>query len=330
LTPVFFRSMLFAEAVKRVEWDYPSLYRNGHSNTVRGWELLRSMTGFGRGEVEAKGVRVTVELRSLNSRFLEISPKIPKFLATLETDIKQRIQRDISRGRILVNVSWDEAGGVSESIKLDQAAADRYHGLLEALKARYDLAGDIDVATLAAFPDLFKHEVEEWEPAEAMPLVGQAMDAAIAELMEMKTREGGTIAEDLRGRIDDTVSHLEEVKVRARGRVEALREKLRLRLSELTEKGEFDEALLTQEVVLFAEKSDCTEECVRYRIHCENFNHYLSEGGAVGRKLNFLLQEMAREANTMAVKAGDAEVSGIVVLIKEELEKIREQVQNIE
>jgi uncharacterized protein (TIGR00255 family) len=276
--------------------------------------LLRSMTGFGRGEVEQKGVRITAELRSLNSRFLEISPKIPKFLASLEGDIKQQIQEQISRGRILVNLSWDEAGGLSESLKLDEVVADRYFRLLKALKAKYNLSGDIDLATFAAFPDLLKHEVEEWDPADALPLVKEAIGAALEELMVMKSLEGEAIAGDLRQRIDDTLSHLEGVKTRA----------------DITETGQYYEALLAQEVVLFAEKSDCTEECVRYQIHCENFNRYLAEGGAVGRKLNFLLQEMAREANTMAVKAGDAEVSGMVVVIKEELEKIREQVQNIE
>jgi uncharacterized protein (TIGR00255 family) len=292
--------------------------------------LLRSMTGFGRGEVEQKGVRITAELRSLNSRFLEISPKIPKFLASLEGDIKQQIQEQISRGRILVNLSWDEAGGLSESLKLDEVVADRYFRLLKALKAKYNLSGDIDLATFAAFPDLLKHEVEEWDPADALPLVKEAIGAALEELMVMKSREGEAIAGDLRQRIDDTLSHLEGVKTRAPQRVEEVRERLRHRLADITETGQYYEALLAQEVVLFAEKSDCTEECVRYQIHCENFNRYLAEGGAVGRKLNFLLQEMAREANTMAVKAGDAEVSGMVVVIKEELEKIREQVQNIE
>jgi uncharacterized protein (TIGR00255 family) len=292
--------------------------------------LLRSMTGFGRGEVEEKGVRVTAELRSLNSRFLEISPKLPKFLAPLEGDVKKQIQDEISRGRILVNVSWDEAGGLTESLKLDENVADHYHHLLMALKDRYNLSGDIDLATFAAFPDLLKHEVDEWEPSEALPVLQKAIGMALEELMEMKCREGDTIAADLKQRIDDTVSHLERVQERARQRVEDVKNRLRLRLAEMTDKGDYNESLLAQEVVLFAERSDCTEECVRYRIHCENFNRYVTEGGVVGRKLNFLLQEMAREANTMAVKASDAEVSGIAVLIKEELEKIREQVQNVE
>lgn len=292
--------------------------------------MVRSMTGYGRGELEEKGVRITAELRSVNNRFLEMSPRLPKFLAPLEGEIKKVIQDRVSRGRILVNVTWEEAGGINETICLDEAVADRYYDLLKVLKKRYDLAGDIDLATFAAMPDLLKRELEEWEPSKAFPLVKEALTIALEDLLEMKAREGEAIAQDLKQRVDCTLSHLQEIESRAPQRVDETRKKLRAKLTELAGSGEYNEALLIQEVVLFAERSDCTEECVRYRIHADNFNRYLAEGGVVGRKLNFLLQEMAREANTMAVKASDAEVSGKVVLIKEELEKIREQVQNIE
>jgi uncharacterized protein (TIGR00255 family) len=291
---------------------------------------MRSMTGYGRGEIEAKGVRVTVELRAFNNRFLEMTPKLPKFLSPLEGELKKSIQDRIGRGRILVNIGWEDVDGLSEMISLDKEVADRYYDLLKALKERYGLAGDIDLATFAALPDLLKREVEEWEPSKALPLVRQALTAALDGLVDMKTREGEAIAEDLTCRIDRTLAYLGEVEERAPQRIEEAREKLRTRLAELTDSGEYNEALLTQEVVLFAERSDFTEECVRYRIHCDNFRNFVAEGGTVGRKLTFLLQEMAREVNTMGAKASDARVSGNVVLIKEELERIREQVQNIE
>jgi uncharacterized protein (TIGR00255 family) len=178
-------------------------------------------------------------------------------------------------------------------------------------------------------PDLLKHEVEEWEPAEAFPLLKEALGTALDDLIEMKSKEGESIAQDLKERVQQTLSHLETIERRSPQRSEEVRTRLKARLAEIDKPGEYNEALLAQEVVLFAERSDCTEECVRYRIHSENFVRYLNEGGPVGRKLNFLLQEMAREANTMAVKASDAEVSGKVVSIKEELEKIKEQVLNI-
>lgn len=292
--------------------------------------MIRSMTGYGRGEIEEKGVRITVELRSLNNRFLEMTPKLPRFLAPLESEVKKVIQARIKRGRILVNVGWEATDGLSETIGLDEEVADRYYALLKAVKRRYDLAGEVDVATFAALPDLLKREVDEWEPSKAFPFVQQALSIALDDLLEMKAKEGGAIARDLTQRIDSTLSYLERIEQRAPQRVDEARRRLQARLAELTEQGDYNEAVLSQEIVLFAERSDCTEECVRYRIHCDNFKEYLAGGGAVGRKLNFLLQEMAREANTMGVKASDADISKNVVLIKEELEKIREQVQNIE
>ena len=288
------------------------------------------MTGYGRGEIEEKGVRVAVELRSVNNRFLEMTAKLPRFLTPLEGEIKSVIQSRVSRGRISVNLSWEEPGGLAETLSLDEEVADCYYKLLQSLKRRYDLAGDLDLATFAALPDLLKKEVKEWEPAKALPVVKEVLMIALDDLVEMKSREGEGIARDLERRVDKTLSDLEAIEGRAPQSVEEVRRRLQSRLTEIAHGGEYNEALLSQEVVLFAERSDCTEECVRYRVHCDSFRDYLTQGGAAGRKLNFLLQEMAREVNTLAVKAGDAQISGIVVSIKEELEKMREQIQNVE
>jgi uncharacterized protein (TIGR00255 family) len=292
--------------------------------------LARSMTGYGRGEIEEKGVRVALELRSVNNRFLEMSARLPRFLTPLEGEIKKVVQSRISRGRISVNVNWEETGGLSETLSLDEEVADCYYKLLTSVKERYSLTGDIDVTTFAALPDLLRREVKEWEPSKAFPLIKEVLLIALDDLVEMKSREGEAIACDLSQRIEKTLSNLDAIEARAPQSVEEVRKRLRSRLAEITERGKYNESLLIQEVALIAERSDCTEECVRYRVHCNSFCEYLTEDNAVGRKLNFLLQEMAREANTLAVKAGDAYISGIVVSIKEELEKMREQVQNIE
>lgn len=292
--------------------------------------MIRSMTGYGRGDIERKGVKVTAELRSFNNRFLELTPKLPRFLAALEGDIRRTVHEQVSRGRVLINISWESAGGLAETISLDEEAADRYHALLNTVKQRYNLPGDIDLSAFTALPDLLKRDVDEWEPAEAQPLVEEALKIALDELVAMKAKEGEPLARDLAERVDLTLGYLEKVRGRVPQRIKEVRQRLAARLADMTEETGHNEALLAQEIVLFAERSDCTEECVRYQVHCDNFKSYLSEGGAVGRKLNFLLQEMAREANTMAVKASDADVSTHVVLIKEELERIREQVQNIE
>lgn len=292
--------------------------------------MIRSMTGYGRGEIEEKGVRVTAELRSLNNRFFEMVAKVPRFLSPLEDEIKKVVQSRISRGRILLTLGWEEPGGLTESIVLDEAVADRYHDLLKAVKSRYNLSGDIDVSTFAALPDLLKKEVKEWEPSQAFLLAKEALEIALDDLVEMKSKEGEAIGRDLEARINLTLSIVEDVEERSPEKTEDLRRRLKARLADVLAPGEHNDALVAQEVVLFAERTDTTEECVRYRVHCKNFVEYLSQGGAVGRKLNFLLQEMAREANTMGSKAGDAQISQNVVLIKEELEKIREQVQNVE
>jgi uncharacterized protein (TIGR00255 family) len=292
--------------------------------------LIRSMTGYGRGEIEENGVRVSAEIKSVNNRFLEIAVKLPRFLAPLEGDVRGAVQKKLSRGRLFVDVSWDDPGGPAETVVLDEAAADVYHKLLRSLKERFGLSGEADRPTLASLPDLLKKEVKEWEPSRALPLVKDALGIALDDLVEMKTKEGVALAEDLRSRLKLMLTRLEAIEKRAPERVEELRDRLARRLKELNESGEYDEALLTQEVVIFAERTDYTEECVRFGIHCKNFMDYLESGGAVGRKLNFLLQELGREANTIGAKAGDALVSENVVLIKEELEKVREQVQNIE
>lgn len=292
--------------------------------------MIRSMTGFGRGQIEEDGIRVSAEIKSVNNRFLEVAVKLPRFLAPLESDVRGAVQKRLSRGRLFVDISWDEPRGPAENVVLDEAAADIYYKLLQSLKERFDLSGEVDLTTLASLPELLKKEVKEWEPARALPVVSRALGVALDDLVEMKTREGEALARDLSERLSLMIARLDVIEKRAPERVEELRERLAKRLKELNESGEYDEALLTQEVVIFAERTDYTEECVRFRIHCENFIDYLGGGGAVGRKLNFLLQELGREANTIGAKAGDALVSENVVLIKEELEKVREQVQNIE
>lgn len=291
--------------------------------------MVRSMTGFGKSELEEKGVRITVEIRSFNNRFLEITTKLPRILVPLEMEIKQMIQERIGRGRILVNLSWDNANHIGETIRLDEEVADRYYQLFLELRRRYNLSGELDLHTFAHLPDLFKREERDWDASEVLPIVKEALSIAIDDLLDMKEREGRIIASDIRRRVDLVLTYLDEIEDRPKERIEDLRRRLKARLQEICG-DQYDQALLAQEVVLFAERSDYTEECVRLRAHCENFKRYLEEGGAIGRKLTFLLQEMVREINTLGVKASDAVVSEKVVLIKEELEKMREQVENIE
>ena len=190
------------------------------------------MTGYGRGEIEREGVRVTAELRTFNNRFLELTPKIPRFLAPLENDIKRVIHEQVSRGRVLVNISWEDAGGLAGTISLDEEVADRYYGLLQAVKERYSLPGDIDLSTFSAFPDILKRDIAEWEPGQALPLVEEALGIALEELLGMKSKEGGALAQDLKERIDRTLTYLEKIQRRIPRRIEEVRQKLAARLAE--------------------------------------------------------------------------------------------------
>lgn len=292
-------------------------------------ELIRSMTGFGKSELEEKGVRIRVEIRSFNNRFLEITTKLPRVLVPLELEIKQMVHERINRGRVLINLSWDNAEQFGQTICLDDEVADHYYDLFQKLKQRYNLSGEVDIHTFVHLPDLFRKEEKEWDPSEVLPIVKEAVSIAIDDLIDMKEREGQIIGIDIRRRVDWVLAHLDEIEDRPRERIEDLRRRLKARLQEICA-DQYDQALLAQEIVLFAERSDYTEECIRLKAHAQNFKRYLDEGGAIGRRLTFLLQEMVREINTLGAKASDAVVSEKVVLIKEELEKIREQIENIE
>jgi len=291
--------------------------------------VVRSMTGFGRSEVQDEGVFLVTEIRSVNHRFCEISVKLPKWLAHLESKVRSLVQGKIARGKVSVAVTWN--GDNSEgALGLDTDVADRYVRLMGELKKRYSLPGEIDLRTLASFPDLLTPEKAVTEDEESWKLIERSVTSALSDMLSMKDAEGKTLAADLSGRVRRLLKHLDAIEKRAPVRLTEAREKLRRRLSELLEGGEIAEDRLALEVVLFADKLDCTEECVRLRAHVMQFIALLEAPELVGRKLNFLLQEMNREANTIGSKAADVEIVNSIVEIKDDIEKLREQVQNVE
>lgn len=291
--------------------------------------MIRSMTGFGRSEIEHEGVLLVTEIRSVNHRFCEISVKLPKWLAHLESRVRTLVQAKILRGKVSVAVSWngENSGGV---LGLDTDVADRYFRLMGELKKRYDLPGEIDLRTLASFPDLLTPEKVVAEDEESWKLIEKGVTGALHDALSMKNAEGETLAADLNERTRRLLKHLDIIEKRAPVRVGEAREKLHSRLSALLEGREIPEERLALEVVIFTDKLDCTEECVRLRAHVTQFAALLEAPELVGRKLNFLLQEMNREANTIGSKAADVETVNEVVEIKDEIEKLREQVQNVE
>lgn len=291
--------------------------------------MVRSMTGFGRSEIEKDGVLLVTEIRSVNHKYCEISLRLPKWLTHFEASVRALLQRRILRGKLSVAVTWNGDGG-SASLALAEDVADRYVRLLQALKARYNLSDEIDLKTLVSFPDLLSPERTPVDDEASWKLVEEGVSKAIDDVISMKDAEGASLKEELKNRALGLLEHVETIQARAPLRVQEARDKLRTRIADLLQGGEVPEERLALEVVIFADKLDCTEECVRLRAHVKHFVTLLDSDELAGRKLNFLLQEMNREANTMGAKALDVEIVNHVVSVKDEIEKLREQVQNVE
>lgn len=291
--------------------------------------MIYSMTGFGAGLAECDGVRIRAELRSVNSRFVDIQVRCPNSMQEFSAAIKERLQQRISRGKVSVGLDWDEGEAVSEAPTLDRAVARAYLQGLEQLKAMGGTTGDVDLSTIASMPGLFKIHSAKLEPEALEKLVMEAVDLALGEFLQMRQQEGQTLTKDLRQRVLLIEEHLKRVAAmaeQARGRIQ---QKLQEKLAALLEPGAVPEDRLAVEVALLAERSDIAEEIVRFHSHNAQFIAALDEGGEVGRRLNFLLQEMHREANTISSKASETEITHLVVEVKEEVERLREQVQNL-
>lgn len=292
--------------------------------------MTLSMTGYGVAEVVAENVKLTAEVRSVNSRYCEVSVRLPRTLSSLEQKVRKLVQAGMGRGRISLSVTWNGEGSPRGEVALDEAAADRYFSLLSALKERYKLKGDVDLKTMSDLPDLFVSETPSIDEEQAWTLVEDVVSRAVEGANSMRRKEGLELAADLRKRTEHVSSLVDVVEKRAPFRVSEAKEKLEERLSQLVGGDEgLDAGRLALEVALIADRLDCTEECVRLRAHCKHLLALLEEESS-GRKVNFLLQEMNREANTIGAKASDLNITEQVILIKEEIEKIREQAQNIQ
>ena len=287
------------------------------------------MTGFGSGVAEGQGQQVVVELRSVNSRYLDIQIRSSANLQPFEQAIRERIQTSISRGKLSANISWTEEGQQTALPQLDAEVAAAYVAQLQQLAkiAQADL--DPDLGLLSRLPGIFRFESSEIEGEEVQILLFAALDQALSDLLAMRGSEGEALAADLRGRVDLIEKYLEEIAELVPNTREQIHNRLREKIAALLEPGAIAEERLAMEVVLIAERSDITEEIVRFRSHNAQFIEALDNGGEVGRRFNFLLQEMNREANTISSKSSDPEIIHRVVEIKEEVERLREQVQNL-
>lgn len=283
------------------------------------------MTGYGRGE---KGGFIA-EVRSLNHRFFDISVRLPKTLSPLETKIKKEFQSKFSRGKFEVSIT--RTGEMeARSLVIDSELAQQYYKLLEGLKRDLNLKGEVDLALMASMNQLITLTEKDEDIEIAWNDIEGALQNSIAELIRMRRDEGEFLRGDLLIRVDSVERHLNTIDARCPQVIQDHRERLSERVKSLFGEIEMDERRLHLEVVLFAERCDIAEELVRVRSHMRQFRNTIEAEGAVGKKLDFLLQEIGREVNTISSKASDAEISQEVVEIKGELERIREQVQNIE
>ena len=291
--------------------------------------MLHSMTAFGRGEAGADGYRFTVELRTLNHRFCDVRIKLPRKYSDFEEDIKKKVSSEFSRGRIEVSVLADDTLDKVQHLTVDTELAKTYKRLLLFLQEELGLEGDLRLESLLNFRDLFAFQEDEESRGKAWSVVETALDQAVSGCLLMRQEEGEAIASDLNGRLNQLEALTGEVETRAPFVVEDIRDRLQKRIQDLLE-TELDETRLAQEVAFFAEKSDITEEVVRFQSHIQQFRDLLEASGSRGRQLEFLLQEMHREVNTIGSKANDLEIAQKVIQMKTELERLREQLQNVE
>ena len=294
--------------------------------------MIRSMTGYGRAEAVLAGRKFAVEMKSVNHRYLEISLRLPGMLSSLDTEIKKKIGEQFSRGRIEATVRVDSDGIAENSgrLTLNLPLARNYHALLCQLKEEFQFEDQISLAMLTGFRDVFVPTESFQDPAVLWEGLSNLLDEAMRTLTEMRVREGESLQKDLTMRLSLIACVLEGIAGRAPQVVCEYQKRLGDRIRELTGAVAIDESRLLQEVAIMAEKSDITEEIVRFRSHIEQFTDLLTIGDGAGRKIDFLIQEMGREVNTIGSKSGDAGISRDVIEIKSELAKLREQVQNIE
>ena len=292
--------------------------------------MIRSMTGYGAADLERDGQRLSAEIRSVNHRFCEVSLRAPKLVGLFEDQIRQLIADRFSRGKFSLTITWSGVGESGEVLRVNETVTDRYVALLEQLRKRYKLDSGLDVRTLATLPDVFTWEHTALSDDETWALLQGVIGQACENMNAMKAREGDALARDLVHRLSLIRAQLDLVAERAPNRPAEAKERLETRLKALLNGVDVDPVRIAQEVALMADRLDCTEECVRLAAHLDQFRHLAEGPEPAGRKLNFLLQEMNREVNTIGSKGNDAEIARAVIIMKEEIERLREQVQNVE
>lgn len=292
--------------------------------------FIKSMTGYGRAQASVHNREITVEIRSVNHRYFDCSIRAPRVYSYLEETIKAQLQKHIARGKVDVFLTIDSSGAHQVLVSLNEPVLKGYLEAAAVLRDTYGLSDDLSVTAAMRLPDVLTVDKEEEDEDELRADVSVILEEALAGYSEMSRKEGARLKEDIVYRVSLIAGLVDQVEQRSPKCVEEYREKLEARMMEVLESASIDPQRILTEAAIFADKVAVTEEIVRLRSHLAQLGNMLEAGGAVGRKLDFLVQELNREANTIGSKANDVEVAQMVVDIKAEIEKIREQVQNIE
>lgn len=292
--------------------------------------MLKSMTGFGRSSTESDGNNFIIEIKSVNHRYFDLNIKIPRNLISFEDRIRKIVGEKISRGKVDVFITWNTYGNRDEVAHFNENIGDSYIKALTEIKSRYSLRDDISISLISKFPDVISLEHKEEDIEKIWECVNPVMKDAVNMLARMREVEGIKLQEDIAKRCDYIEELVHKISIRAPKLVEEYRQKLNIRLQELLNGVVIDESRLSQEVTIFADKVNIDEEIVRLKSHINQMRVTFNIEEPVGRKLDFLVQEMNREINTIGSKGNDLEIINMVLSIKNEIEKIREQVQNIE
>ncbi len=292
--------------------------------------MIKSMTGFGRCEIAGKDRKLTVEMKSVNHRYLDVAIKMPKKFNFFESAIRTELKNYISRGKVDVFITCEDYSEDSGSLKYNKALAKEYLTYLRQMAEEFELDNDIRVSTLSRYPDVFVMEEQNIDEEELWKDLQSAIKGAAENFVKTRIVEGENLLKDLNVKLDTMLAHVDFITERSPKLIQEYKEKLREKVRELLEDVQIDESRLYMEVTIFADKVCVDEELVRLRSHVESTKKELAGGGSIGRKLDFIAQEMNREANTILSKANDLEISARAIELKNEIEKVREQIQNIE
>ena len=296
-------------------------------NKEKGVTMPKSMTGFAKVEMECAEGKLYGEARALNNRYLEISIKLPKIDYTSEQKLRDLVKTYAKRGKVDITIKWDKPFNNAGTPKINETVAKQYIVLIETLKQDYGLKGDLTIENILAFKDIIVYE-ENNNLTEDVLFI--PFENLLKRLDEERSREGAMISDDLLKRLDEITSNIQEIEVRRPLTIKAHEEKLREKMLEITQCSSIDEVRVLQELAIYIERLDITEEIVRLKGHLANFRETLYSSDSMGRKLDFIIQEMVRETNTIGSKSNDLFINELVIKIKVEIEKMREQVQNVE